>query len=76
MIGEEKGDETVMWKQKRSGLENKIEKKKKLVLKKMKTKVNKEDGENNDEKIKEEFLNWFLKQDKRKLMATNYQLLH
>ena len=36
------------------------------------TKVNKEDVENNDEKIKEEFWNWFLKQDKRKLMATNY----
>ena len=34
-------------------MENKIEKKKKLVVKKMKTRVNKEDGKNNDEKIKE-----------------------
>ena len=34
-------------------MENKIEKKKKLVVKKMKTRVNKEDGENNNEKIKE-----------------------
>ena len=66
------GDKTAMWKWKRSGLEKKIEKKMKLVVKKMKTKVNKEDGENNDEKIKEEFWNWFFKQDKRKLMATNY----
>ena len=32
-----------------------IKKKMKLVVKKMKTKVNKEHGENNDEKIKEEF---------------------
>ena len=31
-----------MWKQKRNGLENKIEKKKKLVVKKMKTKMNKD----------------------------------
>ena len=54
VIGGE-GDKTAMWKRKRSGLENKIEKKMKLVVKKMKTKVNKEDGENNDEKIKEEF---------------------
>ena len=60
MIGEE-GDKTAMWKWKRSDLKNKIEKKMKLVVKKMKTKVNKEDGENNDEKIKEEFWNWFLK---------------
>ena len=29
----------------------------KLMAKKLKTKVNKEDGENNDEKIKEEFRN-------------------
>jgi len=41
-----------MWKQKRSGLENKIEKKMKLVVKKMKTKVNKEDGEDNEENDK------------------------
>ena len=34
-------------------MENKIEKKKKLVVKKIKTKTNKESGENNDEKIKE-----------------------
>ena len=27
---------------------------------------------NNNEKIKEVFWNWFLKQNKRKLMATNY----
>ena len=37
-------------------MENKIEKKMKLVVKRVKTKVNKEDGENNDEKIKGEFL--------------------
>ena len=54
-----------MWKLKRSGLKNKIEKKMKLVVKKMKTKVNKEDGENNDEKIKEVFWNQFLKQSKK-----------
>ena len=32
----------------------------------MKTKVKKEDGENNDEKIKEVFWNRFLKQSKKK----------
>ena len=47
-------------------MDNKIEKKMKLVVKKMKTRVNKEDGENNDEKIKEEFWNQFLKQSKKK----------
>ena len=52
MVGEE-SDENGEEKQKRSGLENKIEKKKKLVVKKMKIKTNKESGENNDEKIKE-----------------------
>ena len=52
-------------------MENKIEKKMKLVVKKMKTKMNKDDGENNDEKIKR-FWIWFLKQSKRKLMPTNY----
>ena len=52
MIGEE-SDENGEEKQKRSGLENKIEKKKKLVVKKIKTKTNKESSENNDEKIKE-----------------------
>ena len=35
----------------------------------MKTKVNEEGGENNDENDKK---NCILKQDKRKLMATNY----
>ena len=71
-----KGNKTALWKWKRSDLKNKIEKKMKIVVKKMKTKLNKKDGENDDENIKEEIWNWFLKQDKRKLMATNYQLLH
>ena len=53
-----------MWKQNR--------KDDKACSKEMKTKLNKEDGENNDEKIKEEFWNWFLKQSKIKLIATNY----
>ena len=52
MVGEE-SDENGEEKQKRSGLENKIEKKKKLVVKKMEIKTNKESSENNDEKIKE-----------------------
>ena len=56
-------------------MENKI-KKMKLVVKKMKVKVNKEDSKNNDKKKDKRFQNWFLKQSKRKLMATNYQLLH
>ena len=37
---------SAMRKRKRSDLENKIEKKMKLVVKKMKTKMNKDDGEN------------------------------
>ena len=56
-----------MWKQKRSGLENKIENE---------TKMNYEVGENIDKKMIKRFWKWFLKQSKKKLMATNYQLLH
>ena len=41
-------------------------------VKKMKTRVNKEDGKNNDRKNDKRFWNWFLKQSKIKLMATNY----
>ena len=54
VIGGE-GGEMAMQKWKRSDLENKIEKKMKLMVKKMKTKVNNEDGENNDEKIEIDF---------------------
>ena len=36
-------------------MENKIEKKMKLVVKKMKTKMNKDDGENNDRKNDKDF---------------------
>ena len=53
MIGEE-GDETMMWKQKRSGLkidlENKMKRKMNFVVKKMKTNVNKEEGKTTIEK--------------------------
>ena len=59
MIDEE-GDEIAMWKQKRSSLKNQIEKKMNLVVKKMKTKMNKDDGENNDRKIDKKFLEMIL----------------
>jgi len=56
-----------------------MDKKINFVMKKMKTKVNKEGGENNDKKLIKRFWDLFLKQDKkneenyeRKLMATNY----
>ena len=52
MVGGEE-DENVEENKIESGLENKLEKKKKLVVKKMEIKTNKESGENNDEKIKE-----------------------
>ena len=50
VIGGE-GAMKAIWRQKGSGLEKKIEKKMKLVVKKMKTKMNKDDGKNK----------WFLK---------------
>jgi len=57
---DEEGDEIAMWKQKRSSLKNQIEKKMNLVVKKMKTKMNKDDGENNDRKIDKKFLEMIL----------------
>ena len=56
-----------------------MKKKINFVVKKMKTKVNKEGCENNDKKIDKIVLRLIIKQDKkneknyeRKLMATNY----
>ena len=56
-------------------MDNKIEKKMKLVVKKMKTRVNKEDGKNTDEKIKE--LLFKTRQNKNSwLLTTNCSTNH
>ena len=48
----------------------------KLMVKKIKTKLNKEDDENNDKENDKRFWSWFLKQSeeyyKRNLMVSNY----
>ena len=64
VVGEE-GDENVDKKNKREVVW-------KVIRKEDGTKVNKEDGENNDGNDQKNFGKRFLKQTKRKLMATNY----
>jgi len=55
-----------------SNLENKIVKKMNFVVKKMKIKMNKEDGDNNDRKMLKRFWKSFLKQSKDK--KKNYEI--